>query len=289
MYTKGLKTYKFTLRYVFFVLGVMFLAFLMGGSIAFKNSKKAIVTMAENVSAITNNSDLSFDGVRDAIINSLNDTSADDHVSSIKENGVSGAADSFIEDALVDVIDNYTEYAEEVSLEIGAAVLKIFQSLMIFVVIQVVVLIIAENAVAILAGRELLRNSVKGIRITVANRLCRWVYKLLIFGMIAFTLGKAPVIGILLIVCYPLLSCYLAMVSRYYLAVKDKSKFREVVNFKTVFTLFAVDLTCIVFSIVIALLALMIIGGLAAFYVLLSLFVITNVSVRLNAYVFAEE
>lgn len=289
MYKKCLKTYGYMLRYVFFMLGILFLAILMGGAVAVKNSKAAVTTMAENISTITKNSDLSFDGVRDAIMQELGVLTPDEHVEEIRENGLSEATGNFFEEALSKTLDNYTEYAGEVSEEITGAVMKILLNLMIVVVAQVIALIIGENVVAILAGRDLLKKSAVGIMGTIANRVCRWIYKLVVFGLIALMLSIVPVVGILLIVCYPLLSCFLAILSRYYIAMKGKRSFSEVVNAKNVFTLFAADVTCIAFAVVIALIVMMIIGGLAAFYILISLLAITNVAVRLNAYRFAEE
>lgn len=140
---------------------------------------------------------------------------------------------------------------------------------------------------AILAGRDILKDSAGSIKGNVINRVCRWAYKILSIFIIMLMFRLVPFVGIILCITYPLISCYLAILSRYYITSKDKEHFSEIVNWKNVYTLFLVDLTCIAISIVISLIVLAAISGFAAFYIFVSLLVITNVSVRLNAYLFA--
>lgn len=107
MYSRCLKNYGYLLRYVFFVLGVIFLSILLGGHIFMNKSKAALEDMVDNISGITKNADLSFDDVSDAIISTLNDLSFDEQVNEVKDNGISGATDNLIEDAVEKVVSNY--------------------------------------------------------------------------------------------------------------------------------------------------------------------------------------
>lgn len=288
MYLKCLKTYRYLLRYVFFIMGILFLAVLIGGHLFIENGKKAVNEMADNIAEITENADLSFDAISDAIIGSLDDLTSDEQIDAIVDKGLSGASEDFIGKAVDKVIGNYEKYAEDVSNEIGIAVTKIMAGTMIIIVLQIIAIIIGENAVAILAGKDVLNKTV-GLKGNLLNRVCRFAYKLVSVLVILLMLNIVPIIGVLLILAYPYISCYLAVLSRYYLTTKDKTNFSKIVNKKNVWVLFLADLTCIVISFVVSLIVLGLISGFASLYIFVSLIAITNVSVRLNAYLFAED
>lgn len=288
MYIKCLKNYGHALRYVFFIMGILFMMLLIGISVFRKNTSDSFNSMVTNISDITGNTDLSFNVVWDAITESFAESDKNEMAKDISVEGAYDKSNDLVSDAFSKVIDNYTNYASEIAVQIGIFVETIFISFVIIICLQIFGLIVGENVTAILVGRAVLQKRSSGVMGKLLNRVCGWIYKIAVILIIVISLSIVPLGGIILILLYPLINCFMSLLSCYITYGKGRPKFKQVCSIKNIFILFFADLTTIILAIVIALIVFKFISFMAAFYIMISLFAVTAASNRINAYTISE-
>ena len=67
MFLVCMKSHFSSLKFIFGVLGIMFLALLIGGSLLFSGTNRSINTMTENIKITTDQSDLTVSRIGEAI------------------------------------------------------------------------------------------------------------------------------------------------------------------------------------------------------------------------------
>lgn len=280
-----LKNYVHMLRYVLVVLGVMFICTLIGSSVMFNGINETLHFMTDTIKEITNDSDLSFDRVRDAIANSFNDIGKDQVAESVSKYQVENDMTETIDEALSGVVDNYTEYASEILKLIGSTVLDILAAIAVAIVIQIVGIFVAGDLVYYYSRRDIDK---KNLFLLFLERLLGNVVSIVILFLIAFALMYFTGVGILLIVIYPFAACFGALLAAWGSLGKKRVAFGKVVNFKNFLVLIGSSILIIIGSLILGFIIYNYIGIITATNIFIALMIVTKECTRINAYVLAN-
>lgn len=282
-----LKNYVHMLRYVLVVLGVLFISALIGSSLIYTNFNNAVHDMTEAIKDITDNTDLSFDRVRDAIVNSFNDVEKDQVAESVTQYKVESDMTETIDEALSGVIDNYANYATDILEVIGGTVVVILFAFLIAFIIQIIAIFLSGDIVYYYSRRDIDK---KNIFLLVIGRIVNTLVSLVILAVIAFVLMYLTGLGIILVAVYPFVAIFVFLLLSW-MAVnkkKDKVAFGKVVNPKNYFTLLASGILILIGSLILGAIIYNIFGVITASYIFIALMIVTKETTRINAYILAK-
>ena len=252
MFKVCMKNYYKNLRYVFTVLGVMYLALLIGACFFFKKIGADITAMAQQISEVTANTDFSIFGV-------------------------TGGFET--------VLENYGNYLESVLLDLFNGFAGIIAAICIFILIQLIGVYIS-NLVVFLFGRRDIKKD--GILKICAEQLCRSVAICLVWAIIILTMTMIDAtVGMILLAFYPLLYCFVALLSAWLTAGKgQRPRWADYVTFKNMLLLLASNLMQILATSLAAVIGFCIFDWLVALVIAAAFVVLTTATTNLNAYAF---
>ena len=247
-----MKNYFKNLKYVFTVLGIMFLAFLIGVCFFFKKTGSDISLMTSRISEAAAGTNFAIFGA---------------------------------EGGIETVLENYGSFIGLVLESFAESIGAILISIGIFTLIQLLGIYISNIVVFLFERFDISKTNI--FRVCL-EQLCRSVAICLIWVIILLVMTQVnETVGLILLLCYPLGYCFVALMSSWLTAAKDKRPaWTEYVTFKNILLLLASNLLQIVATAVIAFLAFNIFDGLVAAVILIAMIIIATATTNLNAYAF---
>lgn len=250
MFKTCMKNYFHNLKYIFTVLGVMFLAFMTGVSAFFRQTGLSLSTLSENISEAVKSTDFSLFGV---------------------------------EGGFFQVLANYGGFTLEFLGSILAGVAGIALAVLFFFLIQAVGVYVSNLIVILYERYDIHHDNVFKV---ILEQLCRSIL-ILIFLILIFLLAVyvAPTVGMVLLVLYPLLYCFVALLSAWLTAGKTcRKKWKDFVTFRHMLALFASNVLQILITFAVGSLSLSLFNSLVGIPVCVALFVLAASTTNLNAY-----
>ena len=264
MFKEAMKTYWKNMKYVLTVLGILFVTLLIGLTIFFNSAGVSVQQVRDEITAYAGENDFSGDRISEAI---------------------TGESNEKIGDAIAGTIVTYANMAGVIAKSLGVGLLKIIGAIILFLVIEVIGIWLCHDIIFILARYNREKDNILEVwfELYVKN-----VLVLISAGIIAyiFSFEKIQIVGIVLACAYPLIYCFISLLSEWIAAGRERPKFTKVVTFKNTLILFAENLVVILISIAIAIACFYLFGLLVSFYVVLTLLILTAVSISLNAQAF---
>lgn len=293
MFGKCIKNYFSCLRYVFGVLGILFLALLIGSGAFIKGTQSEIRTMTEKLSEATGAADLSVSSVTKAIRDGFNgELTADESGSAIENvdaddnrmisgSEVQTVVVNSITSAVKETVDNYTEYLAEVGTIVSEAITAILSLLAVFVFIQIIGIVVGRGSVLFCARADIEHRN--PMHLIIAGSLHQlFIFAVLIF--ICWVSSLIPIAGVILICLYPILYCIVSLWgANITINKKKRASMKDVLSVKNVLMLFLGNIVEIVISFAIAVGIAYISNAIIAFYLLLSLGIVSAAAVSLNS------
>lgn len=280
MFRLCLKRFFTSLKYVFSVLGVLFLALLIGASVMISGFTKSVNTMVDEIKTTTQDADLSFDRIKDAIVYSFTGEEPEEKVK-ILENGKTKVwMEETIEDAVSGVVENYAEYGASVATSIGNCVMGILSAIGLFMLAQILGIMCGRGLTNYFCRYEIEHRNV--FKIFVARLLHNITITLSVI-LVIFCLINVPYLGLALVILYPVIYCILALISAYTTAGKDRPLFKKVLSVRNVGALLASSVVMLLITGVFAALIFWISNVIIALYVNAAILIVVSVVVGLNA------
>lgn len=291
MFGKCLRNYLFNLKYVFSILGVLFLAFLIGSMVFVNGAKASINNMTEQIKAITNNQALSSEEITSEISRGfINEFDGDGILNrgTIDDDGdmlVSGAE---VEGSLVDAftstiskkVDNFVDNVTKIGAAIAEAIKSILVYAAIFIVIQFVGGVLSYGGTVLAGTTRFDRNPVHIVLAGLINLIGMVAMAALIFILCY----ENPMIGVVVLIFVPVIYCVLELfVASVAQGKKHKAPMKEVLSIGNVITLFTTNVLALILYVAVGVGVGLISNFTIALYIIVSLYVVSAATVSLNA------
>ena len=287
MFKACMKTYWKNIKYVFSILGILFLTILLTGSVLVTGTGKRIQYMTDEIKTVTNDTDLTFNRIRDSLIDETKEISPEEALDDIKNGNTEQRAKETFGEALAGTVSNYANYAGEILAIIGTTLIGL---LIVFIVaVGVFVLgIFASHDIVFFFARYDIKN--RNFFKVWLELVLKDLIILASFLIVLFCAIKIPVAGVIMLALYPLLFCYLSMLSTWLTAGENRPSYKEFVTFKNVMILFGSDIVIILISVLVAGLMVLITNWFVGIIIGIALLIMTALTVSLNAsaYIFGE-
>lgn len=250
MFKICMKNYFRSLKYVFVVLGIMFLAFLIGATFFMKKTSADFSYMIEQISQAA------------------------------QSTGAANVGAGFFE-----TLGNCGELVLSVLGSILEELLNVVAGVVLFFGIQYIGIYIANVVVFLFERYDINHDNIFKICL---EQLCRSILLFCVFAIISSVfIWVDSTVGLILLCLYPIAYCFVALLSAWLTAGKKKRpKWTESVTFKNMLLLLVSNILQILFSIAIAILAFYVLDVVAAIVVVIALLVIAMATTNLNAYAF---
>ena len=247
-----MKNYFKNMKYVFTVLGIMFLAFLIGICFFVRKTGSDISMLTSRVSETAAGTNFAIFGA---------------------------------EGGLESVLENYGNFFGVILESFSEGIGAILLSIGIYTLIQLLGIYISNIVVFLFERYDISKTNI--FRVCL-EQLCRSVAICLLWAIIILVMTKVDeTVGLILVLLYPLGYCFVALMSSWLTAQKDKRPaWTKYVTFKNILILLASNILQIIATAVIACLAFYIFDGLVAVVILIALIIITTATTNLNAYAF---
>lgn len=250
MFKACMKNYFHNLKYVFTVLGVMFLAFLTGISCFFRQTGLSLKTLGQELADAAGRTDFSLFGA---------------------------------EGGLEQVLENYGNFLGDVSLSIAEGAAGILLAVLVFCLIQAAGLYLSNLIVLFFERRDIRRD---GILRILGEQLARGLLICLILALnlwIALKLNAGA--GLVLLGLFPLTYCFVALLSAWLTAGKrSRVPRRNYLTFGNMLVLLLSNLLQLGLTLLLALLALRLFSSAAGAVLCAALVVLAASTANLNAY-----
>ena len=283
-----MKNYLRDFKYVFSILGILFLALIISSSSLVTGTKNRINYMTNEIKTITNDTDLTFERIRNALIDEGKEISPEEAVTDIKNGKAGEKVRETFGEALAGTVSNYANYAGEILRVIGTTVAGLLIIVIRFVILLAVGILLSHDIPFFFARYEINDRNFFRVLLELVLRNLMVLASFLIVALAAWKLP--PVVGIILLALYPLLYCFLSMLATWITAGKNRPAFKQFVSFKNVLILFGVDLIEILITALIAGLVVLVSNWFIGIIVGLALLILAALCVTLNstAYMFEE-
>lgn len=290
MFGKCLKNYFVSLKYIFAVLGILFLGLLIGGSILRSGITKSFDEMTAQIVEITEDSDLSTDkiwmAIKSEFLGEYTNTALAAEVDSDDDLFVSGqelqdySVDA-VSQAIASSVDNYAEYVSEIAKVVSQTFVKAISLLLLFFVIQIFAIIISRSSVLAFDTGELEhRNVLKLFGARCLHSILLFVYLLGIVAGIIYI----PQVGGLLLVIFPLVYCIMSLFcANVSVGKKRRAPIGKSLHIKYILLLLITNLLELMVTLVLGIVIYTFLGFLTATYVVIALCIVASVAVSMNA------
>lgn len=250
MFKLCMKNYFKNLKYVLLVLGIMFIAYLMGTSFFFKTASNNIQDFAAQISAITKNTDFNLFGVKGGFFQ---------------------------------VITNYAEFLKEILGNLLGAAIKLLMSLLAFILIQVIGVWIADM-VSFFIGRHNVNHD--NVLKVIMEQLFRAFCMIIVLALVFVVMFKVNIyVGLVLLALGILWHPFVSLFCAWFTAGKDeRPKWSQCVRFSNMMWLLLSNVVQIIITIAIIAILFTVLDALPAIVVSIAFLEILSVSRNLNAY-----
>lgn len=280
MFKLCIKRYFTSLKYVFSVLGVLFLALLIGASVMFGMFSDSVNTMVTEIETTTKDADLSFRRIKDALVYSFTGEEPEDKVEILKNGKTRIWVQETVEEAVSGVVENYTEYAVSVGESIAEGVAGILLSIAMFFLIQILGIMCGRGLTNYFCRYEIEHRNI--FKIFVA-RLLHNVVIILSVILVIYCLINVTGLGIALMLLYPVIYCILALISSYVTLGKGRPLFKEILSVRNVGALLASSILMLIITGIFVAVIFAISNFIVAMYINAALLIVVSVVVALNA------
>lgn len=280
-----MKRYFASFKHIPGVLGVLFLALLIGGSVLFSGTANALNTMTSEIQFTTGQADLSTTRIWDAIKNSLaEDVTTGEYDQDgnklVSTEEATNVVNQSIEDALSETVDNYADYVTKVSESVGNAVGTILLMILAFVAIQIISWIVGKWYVLANEKADFARqgeHTFKGW--LLHNGLIVVVFIIVIAG---FCINET--VGVIILCLYPLLYCIASLMSsNLAFDKKDRLSMKEALRVKNVLCLLGTNILQIILTVILAVIAVSVANLVIGIYLVITLFIIALATTTINS------
>ncbi len=239
MIGQGLKNYLKNLKFIFNPLGTIALGFVIGLSLLIPLAVGAINTMVESVKEIFTNANVDFVAVKDSLIKAFQTLNWNEPMEAVK---LMLSRDWLMQTlqicltSFVGSMDVYTVPLTEVINTFCNTLIGGFVGLVVFVILGViggyflVKCLVRRNSAKRTFKKYILANLIDNLLSFLLIFICVWLY----------TIWKYSVFITSIIIF--ILFGFIALIEGYFVHGNGEVKFIEVVNFKNIIKLFAVDL-----------------------------------------------
>lgn len=250
MFKICMKNYFRSLKYVFVVLGIMFIAFLVGASFFFKKTGADFTFLTEQISQAA------------------------------QSMGAANAGAGFFE-----ALGNCGDFLITVLAGIAQHIVNVVASVFVFLFIQYVGILVGNIVVFLFERYDINHDNIFKICL---EQLCRSILLFFVFAIIsAVFVWVDPTAGLVLLCLYPIAYCFVALLSAWLTAGKAKRpKWTESVTFGNMILLLISNILQILITMAVAVLAFYVFDVLAAVIIAVALLVIAMATTNLNAYAF---
>lgn len=292
MFGKCIKNYIFTLRYTFAVMGILFLGILIGGTILVSGSKNALTDMTEQIKDITANKDVtSEDVITDSCVSFLSEFESDSisDRGSIDDDGDMLVSGGEIQGGIVDAItktvsikfENFVDYVDKIGIVISGTIETILALMVVYVIVQMLAMVAGKSFVLMVERAEIEHRN--AFHMIMARTLHNIGVIVLLFVAV-FLLFEVPMVGAVFALFCPLLYCVVTLLTAILgQGKKHRAPFKNVFTIGNILTLFSSNIVILILFVAIGVGVLYISNLVVAFYIELSLWIVTSAAVALNA------
>lgn len=250
MFRKCMRNYYRNLKFIFTVLGVMFLAFLIGICFFAKKTGADFTAMSEQLAHIWQCTDFAIFGV---------------------------------EGGFEQVLENYSGFFGGVAEALMEEFVNLLAGIALFIGIQLAG-IFSANMTVFLFGRYGISHA--NIFRVLLEQLSRSLLILIVWLLItAAFMHISSDAGMVLVCLYPLWYCFVALLSAWMTAGKSRRpRWKEYVSVRNMLVLFSANLLQKLISLVLGVLTFYIFDSLVAVVVCVSILIVVSATTNLNAY-----
>jgi len=292
MFGKCLKNYFISLKYIFAVIGIMFIALMIGGTVFTKGASESFTKMTEQIKEATGNEKVNATTIANDLKIKLGSEMESDSITNrgtIDDDGDMMVSGGELQNAIVDAVtssvsaqvDNFVDYVSELGKIISATIIQILLLLMIFVGIQILGTILAKGFVILCAGSEIEHRNMFHL---IVARFLNTLFAAVTLVFLAWVLMSYPMVGVVCVIVYPAVYCIFSLLfSALAQGRKHRAPLSKILGIGNILTLLTSNILVLIICIAIGYGVLVISSGFVAFYVVLSLCIVTAAAVSINA------
>jgi len=282
MFKICLKNYVSNLKYLFAAMGIMFIMVVIGVQVTVNKSTATLDSMSVSIKETTDNTDLSITTLVNDLKTTVKTTVENLTIKNIIEGETLTIVKTAVQKVIIDAVLRFVNYVDLIVAYVQEAVIGVVMAIIVGLALMIGGIFLSGWLVTVFARYDISKDNIGRILYE------QFIRGLFILAWIVITIGVFYLkkeIGIVLAVLYPLAYCFLALLSSWITAAKDrKPVYAEYVTFKNMIILLGCNVIQLLISAAIGVIIYFIGGIVIAALFGLALAVLATSNANLNAY-----